>query len=185
MSLLPASVTPIMPMWFESGLFFFFFFFLLGKLSHDAIRLLWGLSPSTLPFLIYPLAPFVTLANMWVRPGVMNWFHVRAGALAEQGNSLVWFFTFPYVLQTHTHTHTHIYRWDGEWVGRCKKLSGWGRTTAAASVFPLKTKTQIKCPSWLYRNNQSAESLIIVNYSSISQLAGTPLWSLEGYQSQH
>lgn len=180
MSLLPVVVTLVMPMWFEFGLFSFFH---LEKLSHDAIRLLWGhLACSHLPLHLL-FAPFMLrvwphLTCVWDQR-VMHWFRMRAGAKAEENNSL----TFSYGPLGAAETHMH--QWDIEAVGSCKKLSRWGRTTIATNVFGLrlKKKTEIKYPSWLYRNNQTEMSLIILNYSSISQLAGSLVWSLEGYQS--
>lgn len=92
MSLLPESVTPIMPMWFGFDIYIYFLSslekFLMTQSDYcgDSCPYLF------LPPLICPIvAPYVTLTNMWVRPGnnELVSYESRSISRAEKFISLV------------------------------------------------------------------------------------------------
>lgn len=118
--LLPALVRPIIPMCFEFTLFHF------GKLSHDVARLFWGLLPpphlsiSSPLSLIWPiLFPYVTPANIWVRPTGNELLSYENWSISSTKKSLVWWFMCSLGCYTHRKP-THTYTGDLKYRMKCK-----------------------------------------------------------------
>ena len=119
-----------MPMWFKFDLSFFFPFyssesFLMTQASCCGDS--WPLPPSSFSLICPAVAPYVTPANMWVRPrsNELVSYESQSISRAKKFISLVLcapLGTMDTHILTHTHTHTHTHtqvRWRVN--GKCNE----------------------------------------------------------------